>query len=196
MRRVCLFLPPEASRRAVPMLQPARRPLRRRPTSHRRSRDATILPGSSRLLQHLCEDRQLPASEVPFALTIEPAPAKSDQAQLYTHLASDRSIRKAPCEALIVLLPPCGRPPGLLLQASRPGIGTHRLRIARRAHAASANGPYGLHGIIRFDVPGHPGTGVHSGRANARHLPGPEHPTMGCIRTCRNLATAASRAKQ
>ena len=50
-------------------------------------------------------------------------------------------------------------------------------------HAANANGPYGSHGIVRFNVPGHPGIGVHSGRANARHLPGPAHPTMGCIRT-------------
>lgn len=41
----------------------------------------------------------------------------------------------------------------------------------------------GSYGIIRFNVPGHPGIGVHSGRANARHLPGPAHPTMGCIRT-------------
>lgn len=52
-----------------------------------------------------------------------------------------------------------------------------------RRHKADANGPYGLYGIIRFEVPGHPGIGVHSGRAKARHLPGPEHPTMGCIRT-------------
>ncbi len=56
-------------------------------------------------------------------------------------------------------------------------------RVAPRPHAASANGPYGLHGIIRFNVPGHPGIGLHSGRASARHLPGPQHPTMGCIRT-------------
>lgn len=56
-------------------------------------------------------------------------------------------------------------------------------QTAPHRHVASANGPYGLHGIIRFNVPGHPGIGVHSGRANARHLPGPAHPTMGCIRT-------------
>lgn len=56
-------------------------------------------------------------------------------------------------------------------------------RTAPRRHVASANGPYGMHGIIRFNVPGHPGIGVHSGRAGARHLPGPAHPTMGCIRT-------------
>lgn len=56
-------------------------------------------------------------------------------------------------------------------------------RAAPRRHVANANGPYGLYGIVRFNVPGHPGIGVHSGRANARHLPGPAHPTMGCIRT-------------
>ncbi|QEE25252.1 L,D-transpeptidase [Rhodanobacter glycinis] len=50
-------------------------------------------------------------------------------------------------------------------------------------HAADPNGPYGSYGIVRFNVPGHVGVGVHSGRANARHLPGPQHPTMGCIRT-------------
>ena len=56
-------------------------------------------------------------------------------------------------------------------------------RRVPRLHAANANGPHGLHGIIRFNVPGHPGIGVHSGRAAARTLPGPAHPTMGCIRT-------------
>ncbi len=56
-------------------------------------------------------------------------------------------------------------------------------RIAPHRHAASANGPYGLHGIVRFNVPGHPGIGVHAGRANALHAPGPAHATMGCIRT-------------
>jgi len=65
-------------------------------------------------------------------------------------------------------------------------------RLAPHSHAASANGPYGLHGIIRFNVPGHPGIGVHSGRANARHLPGPEHPTMGCIRTTDEAMLAIS----
>ena len=50
-------------------------------------------------------------------------------------------------------------------------------------HKADTNGPYGSYGIIRFNVPGHPGIGVHSGRANAKHKPGPQHPTMGCIRT-------------
>lgn len=56
-------------------------------------------------------------------------------------------------------------------------------RTAPHRHHASANGPYGLHGIIRFNVAGHPGIGLHSGRANAKRLPGPAHPTMGCIRT-------------
>lgn len=50
-------------------------------------------------------------------------------------------------------------------------------------HTPDANGAYGLHGIIRFAVPGHSGVGVHSGRANAVHQPGPAHATMGCIRT-------------
>lgn len=56
-------------------------------------------------------------------------------------------------------------------------------RIHPHNHTPDANGPYGLHGIIRFNVPHHPGIGVHSGRANARHQPGPKHATMGCIRT-------------
>jgi hypothetical protein len=63
------------------------------------------------------------------------------------------------------------------------GTYTIQDRTAPRPHVASANGPYGLHSTIRFNVAGHPGIGVHSGRANARHLPGPQHPTMGCIRT-------------
>lgn len=50
-------------------------------------------------------------------------------------------------------------------------------------HKADPNGPYGSYGIIRFNVSGHPGIGVHSGRANAKHKPGPQHATMGCIRT-------------
>lgn len=50
-------------------------------------------------------------------------------------------------------------------------------------HTPDPNGPYGSHGIFRFNVPGHPGIGLHSGRANARYQPGPQHATMGCIRT-------------
>ncbi|MFS7220217.1 L,D-transpeptidase family protein [Rahnella inusitata] len=63
--------------------------------------------------------------------------------------------------------------------------GTYQIqdRNAPHPHTANPNGPYGSFGIIRFSVPGHSGVGVHSGRANARHLPGPAHPTMGCIRT-------------
>lgn len=60
-------------------------------------------------------------------------------------------------------------------------------------HTANANGPYGSYGIIRFNVPGHPGVGIHSGRANARHLPGPQHPTMGCIRTSDDAMLAIAR---
>ncbi|MGU3340958.1 L,D-transpeptidase [Methylobacterium mesophilicum] len=51
------------------------------------------------------------------------------------------------------------------------------------AHKPDANGPYGLHGIIRFNYPGHPGVGLHSGRANAENMPGAQHATHGCIRT-------------
>lgn len=63
--------------------------------------------------------------------------------------------------------------------------GTYKIqdKSAPHRHAANPNGPYGSYGIIRFDVPGHAGIGLHSGRANAKHLPGPQHPTMGCIRT-------------
>jgi hypothetical protein len=50
-------------------------------------------------------------------------------------------------------------------------------------HAADPNSSYGSYGIIRFNVPGHSGIGIHSGRVNAKHTPGPQHPTKGCIRT-------------
>lgn len=42
------------------------------------------------------------------------------------------------------------------------------------------NSPYGSHGNVIFTVPGRSDMGVHSGRADRR---GPQHPTMGCIRT-------------
>jgi hypothetical protein len=63
--------------------------------------------------------------------------------------------------------------------------GTYNItdRIAPHPHAANANGPYGSYGIVRFNFRSHPGIGVHSGRANAKHMPGAPHPTMGCIRT-------------
>jgi lysozyme family protein len=51
--------------------------------------------------------------------------------------------------------------------------------------ADTLNGPYGRFGIIRLqhftaEGHGHDGVGVHSGRANKG---GPDHATMGCIRT-------------
>ncbi|MCP1456107.1 RHS repeat-associated core domain-containing protein [Pseudomonas kilonensis] len=45
---------------------------------------------------------------------------------------------------------------------------------------SGANGPYGSHGIIIFNVPGRTGMGLHSGRANSGAQ---NHPTLGCIRT-------------
>jgi hypothetical protein len=42
---------------------------------------------------------------------------------------------------------------------------------------------YGTHGIYVFNVPGRVGMGVHAGRKNVGILKGPQHPTMGCIRT-------------
>ena len=42
------------------------------------------------------------------------------------------------------------------------------------------NGAYGLYGNFIFEVEGHEGMGVHSGRANKG---GPEYETLGCIRT-------------
>lgn len=45
------------------------------------------------------------------------------------------------------------------------------------------NGKYGTYGIVRFYMIGHSGVGVHSGRAFHHRLPGPRHPTQGCIRT-------------
>ncbi|WP_328514826.1 RHS repeat-associated core domain-containing protein, partial [Ralstonia solanacearum] len=45
---------------------------------------------------------------------------------------------------------------------------------------SGANGPYGSHGILVFNVPGRTGMGLHSGRANSGAQ---NHPTLGCIRT-------------
>lgn len=63
--------------------------------------------------------------------------------------------------------------------------GTYQIqdRSSPHYHAPNPNGPYGSYGIIRFSVAGHPGIGVHSGRANSKFRPGPPHATMGCIRT-------------
>ena len=50
------------------------------------------------------------------------------------------------------------------------------------------NGEYGTFGIIRFNVPRHAGIGIHAGRQStqdrtSKHAVGPDHVTMGCIRT-------------
>src|SRR5438105_15914017 len=45
---------------------------------------------------------------------------------------------------------------------------------------------YGTHGIYIFNVPGRTGMGVHAGRKNIADglgRKGPEHASMGCIRT-------------
>jgi hypothetical protein len=48
----------------------------------------------------------------------------------------------------------------------------------QNAHPESGpTGPYGSNGDFVFDVPGHTGLAVHSGRS------GPLSPTNGCIRT-------------
>jgi hypothetical protein len=78
------------------------------------------------------------------------------------------------------------------LQHIPNGVFTVQDRVVPHPHLPSVNGPYGLYGIVRIAVPGHPGIGVHSGRANARHLPGPQHPTMGCIRTSDDAMSAIS----
>ncbi|HEX5484435.1 MAG TPA: hypothetical protein VFX23_00420 [Limnobacter sp.] len=63
--------------------------------------------------------------------------------------------------------------------------GTYAMKdtVHSHPHRPDPNGPYGSYGILRFDVPHHVGIGVHSGRALSKYLPGPLHPTMGCIRT-------------
>ena len=57
----------------------------------------------------------------------------------------------------------------------------------------SANGSFGSYGIIRFNYPGHPGVGLHSGRANDRCVPGARHATHGCIRTTDEAMAAIGR---
>jgi hypothetical protein len=60
--------------------------------------------------------------------------------------------------------------------------------VARNAHLelSDPDSEYGSNGILIFEVPGRVGMGVHSGR---RDIPdglgrtGPEHCTLGCIRT-------------
>lgn len=63
------------------------------------------------------------------------------------------------------------------------GIYTIQDKTVPFYHKPNAEGSYGLHGIIHFYVEGHAGVGVHSGRAHAKHNPGPQYSTMGCIRT-------------
>jgi hypothetical protein len=50
-------------------------------------------------------------------------------------------------------------------------------------HGLGVDSAYGTHGIYVFKVPGRTGMGVHAGRKNVGKLKGPQHPTMGCIRT-------------
>jgi hypothetical protein len=62
--------------------------------------------------------------------------------------------------------------------------GPHRHTPAEDA----VEGEYGTFGIVRFGVVGHEGVGVHAGRRTTpdgtpEHGIGPEHVTMGCIRT-------------
>ncbi|MDY1037893.1 L,D-transpeptidase family protein [Lelliottia sp. CFBP8978] len=64
--------------------------------------------------------------------------------------------------------------------------GTYSIQDTRTPHlhpGDNADGPYGAYGIIRFNYPGHRGVGVHSGQAHNPRVPGPQHWTMGCIRT-------------
>ncbi|MBB1202652.1 hypothetical protein EGM70_20440 [Enterobacteriaceae bacterium 89] len=64
--------------------------------------------------------------------------------------------------------------------------GTYLIQDKNKPHlhpGDNEDGSYGTYGIIRFNYPGHSGVGVHSGQAHHRYKPGPEHPTMGCIRT-------------
>lgn len=73
------------------------------------------------------------------------------------------------------------------------GLYTVQDRHAPHSHPANANGPYGSYGIIRFNYPGHSGIGLHSGRKNSKHMPGPQHATHGCIRTTDEAMAAIRR---
>jgi hypothetical protein len=60
--------------------------------------------------------------------------------------------------------------------------------IGYNAHSALADpdSEYGVHGILIFDVPNRLGMGVHSGRLSIPDglgRSGPQHCTLGCIRT-------------
>lgn len=59
----------------------------------------------------------------------------------------------------------------------------------------SIEGEYGTFGIVRFGVMNHDGVGVHAGRKTTPDLTpqrgiGPEHVTMGCIRTTEEAMAA------
>ncbi len=56
----------------------------------------------------------------------------------------------------------------------------------------TVNGEYGSYGIVRFNVAGHLGVGIHAGRQlTADKTPqraiGPNHVTQGCIRTTEDV---------
>jgi RHS repeat-associated protein len=55
--------------------------------------------------------------------------------------------------------------------------------LRHNEHPADPNGSYGSYGVYIFKVPGRSGMGIHSGRANKG---GPQHPTLGCVRTTDN----------
>jgi hypothetical protein len=71
--------------------------------------------------------------------------------------------------------------------------GEHQVEDQNRPHTHGPeedkfDGEYGSLGIIRFNVEGHEGVGIHSGRQGVRdltpeHGTGPEYVTQGCIRT-------------
>jgi hypothetical protein len=69
--------------------------------------------------------------------------------------------------------------------------GTYKVSIDARfanrhpgkADADTVDGSFGPYGIVRFDYPGHPGVGLHSGRALHKVSPGAMHATHGCVRT-------------
>ena len=76
---------------------------------------------------------------------------------------------------------------------SQDSTATHRHGPAED----TLNGEYGTKGILWFKVPGHEGVGIHAGRdSDADRTPqrasGPDHVTMGCIRTTEAAMTAIS----
>lgn len=76
----------------------------------------------------------------------------------------------------------------------KDGIYTIQDKSIPFRHKSDADGPYGIHGIIRFNYPGHSGIGVHAGRAHAQVMPGAQHATHGCIRTTDDAMLAIMQA--